>query len=428
MARGMPPRPVGGGRPQPARRVAQPKQQPKQPLKQPSRQPSKQPAKSAQRGQKQSQVTRQALEQQRRAAKAAQGQQHRLRQQVYLREAHTERRKAEAEQRTAALQDRVAALESILTRGLVRSSKIDLEALYQPPPEAAPFDPGPLGTPAPEPAWEQFSPGGLAARFGPQVRRQRQAEAARRAWEDALDQWRLAEQERHARLAAAQQAHEEQLAAARERVEQYNSRIARVAAGLRTREPAVVASFLRTVLARVPLPAGFPRRYEVSHDPAQEQVTIRFVLPGRGVVPVLRGYRYQAAVDELTAVPRPEPEAQELYRQVLAQVVLLVARDVFEAEPAVAALTLHGLVDQRDPVTGKPVFGTPVLLQTDRTAFEQRDLAGEDPVECLRQLGAEITVTPTAAAKQQGPAQPATAPPQQASGAAEQAPAAAEAG
>src|SRR5690606_14865495 len=195
---------------------------------------------------------------------------------------------------------------------------------------------------------------------------------ARQAWEDALEQWRQAAQERQALLIAAQEEHERKLAEAREKVEQYNSRIARGAAGLRTREPAVVESFLRTVLARMPLPGGFPRRYEVKHDPKPEHVPVRFVLPGPAVVPVVRGYRYQAAVDEITPLHRTEAEIRELYRQVLAQVVLLVARDVFESEPALAALTVEGLVDQLDPATGKPVFGTPVRLETDRETFERR--------------------------------------------------------
>lgn len=280
-------------------------------------------------------------------------QQQRLRQQQYLREADGARGAAEAEARTEEVRQQVAQLESILPTGLQRTARIDLGALSLTVAEPA-FDPGSLATPEPEPRREDFAAGGLAARWSGRARREQREAAAREAYQQERSRWEQAEQERADRLAAAEQGYEQRLARDRAEAAAYNSRIARVAAGLRDRDPRAVASFLRTVLLRVPLPAGFPRRAEVTYHSDGEQATLRVVLPGTEVVPEASGYEYAEAAGEVRTVPRPDEDADHLYQQVVAQVALLVVRDVLEAEPGLAGVTFYGLVDDLDPATDQP--------------------------------------------------------------------------
>jgi restriction system protein len=317
----------------------------------------------------------------------------RPRQQPYPPEAYGARGGAEAERRTAEIDQQVARLESILWAGRQRSPRIDLAALVRVPAEPA-FEPGPLGSPPPEPAWADFAPGGLAARWGgPSVRERREA-AARAAYQRARSQWERAEQERTERLAAAEQAYQTRLARARTEAATYNARIARVAAGLRDRDPRVVESFLRTVLRRVPLPPGFPRRAEVNHHPVGEQLTLQLVLPGREVVPELSGYESLAPAGELRPVPRPVEAAGDLYRRVIAQVALLVVRDVLAAEPQLAGVTFHGLVESPDPATGEPYLPCLVSFYADRGDFTALDLAELAPPDCLAKLEARVSPDP----------------------------------
>ncbi|MPZ28423.1 MAG: hypothetical protein GEV12_18945 [Micromonosporaceae bacterium] len=227
-------------------------------------------------------------------------------------------------------------------------------------PEQPAFDPGPLGTPEPEPAWANFAPGPLSGRWGGRAWRQRREEAARSAYQRACDRWQEGEQDRSQQLVAAERAHQQRLAQVRAEQAAYQSRIARVAAGMRDRDPPVVESFLRTVLRRVPLPAGFPRRAEVIRHPDVEQVTLRVVVPGREVVPPISGYEYLAAADEVRPVPRSDESAAALYDEVVAQVALLVVRDVREAEPELTGVRFEGLIDTTAPDTSKPVLA-PVL-------------------------------------------------------------------
>lgn len=168
----------------------------------------------------------------------------------------------------------------------------------------------------------------------------------------------------------------------------YRSRIARVAAGLRDRDPRVVESFLRTVLRRVPLPAGVQRRAEVSHDPHTERAVLRVELPGRSVVPGHSGYEYIESADETRPVPRPAKDAAERYRRVLAQVTLLVVRDVFEAERGLAAVTFHGYLG--------PDRRCLVHLSTERASFVRLELAALAPMEALAMLDAAVSADPYA--------------------------------
>jgi len=393
MARGMPSRPAGGaGRPQPARRPTPPPRTP--PKGQPrggKPAPLRGPGGEQQRRSLEEQ--RRAVEQQRRAATAQQ--QQRLRQQQYLREAQSARGRAEAEQRTAEIRRQETQLESILSAGLRRRARIDIDSLHRAPDQPA-FDPGPLATPAPGPAREDFAPGRLASLLGGRARKEQQEQAAQEAYEQARQQWEQAEQERAEQLAEAERGHERLLASKREDAQRYNSRVDRVAAGLREREPKAVESYLRTVLRRIPLPPDFPRRFEVAHEPAGERVTVRFILPGREVIPTVSGYEYAAPANEMRPVARPDQETEEFYLLVIAQVALLTVRDVFDAEPGLAGVAFQGLVDRLDPATDDPDLACLVRLDVDRDSFERLDLGELSPEDGLRRLDASISPDPHA--------------------------------
>ncbi|HEY8474365.1 MAG TPA: hypothetical protein VIL37_17255 [Natronosporangium sp.] len=378
MARGMMPRPPSNpGRAQPPRRGAPTGGQRTTQRIAPLRGPGAE------------QLRQQQAEAQRQAAARAAQQQHRLRQAQFMREAQRVRLREEAQRRTERIREQEQRLGSILATGLGRSARIDLDALRQQQPELPAFDPGPLGTPAPEPVEEDFVARGIAGMLGGKGRKERQAAAAREAFEQAHAEWEAAEQQRREKLAEARRAHEAKLAEQREQAERYRVRIDRIATGLRERDSAAIESFLRTVLRRVPLPKAFPRRAEVTHLPVPELARIRMVLPDREIIPDVAGYEF-APPDQLRAVPRPAEEIDELYRLVLAQAALLVVRDVFEAEEQLDQVEFHGLVDRPDPATGEPGFAPVVTLDVSRDEFAAVDLAQTPPAEAAARLGADF--------------------------------------
>jgi restriction system protein len=383
MARGMMPRPPSNaGRPQqPPRRATQSRD-----------------AVSGRLGQRlpgNDQIRQRQAEQQRQAAAKTAATQQRLRQQQHLREAQGMRRRAEAQRRTAEIDAQVTRLERILSDGLARSAHIDLDSLRQTS-DPAPFDPGPLGAAAREPVEADFAPSRFGGMLGGRAGKERREAEAREAYQRARDQWEAAEQERKDKLAEAERSHEAQWAEKRAEAERYNSRVTRVAAGLRDRDSKAVESFVRTVLRRVPLPVAFPRRAEVRHDALEEQVVIRMVVPGVDVVPEISGYECEPPRWELRTIPRSDEEIEELYRSVLAQVALLVVRDVLEAEPQLESVGLEGLVDTVDPATGGPELRCVIRLQADREVFEGLDLEQVFPEDALEQLDALVTPDPFA--------------------------------
>jgi restriction system protein len=384
MARGVPPRPSGGGGRPPSPRPSS--RQPRAQRAAPQRAPG---ADQQRLAEQQRRADQQRADQQRRTTAQADQQ----RQQQYLREASGARGQTEAERLAAEIDQQVARLESILWAGRQRSPGIDLAGLARVPAEPE-FDPGPLGVPVPEPDWAGFAPGGLAARWVGRQARERREAAARAAYQRARSEWERAERQRAERLAAAEQAYQKRLGRARAEATAYNSRIARVAAGLRDRDPRVVESFLRTVLRRVPLPPGFPRRAEVTHHPVGEQLTLQLVLPGREVVPEFSGYEYAAPAGQPQPVARPVEAAADLYRRVIAQVSVLVVRDVLGAEPQLAGVTFHGLVDDQDPETGEPFLPCLVSFYADRSGFAGLDLAELSAAECLAKLDARVSSDP----------------------------------
>jgi restriction system protein len=378
MARGMMPRPPSNvGRSQPPRRTTQ------------SRDAAS--GRITQRGPGADQIRQRQIEQQRRAAAAkAAAQQQRLRQQQFLREATGMRRRDEARRRTAELDEQVARLTGILEAGLARSARIDLDSLHQTADQPL-FDPGALGTPAPEPVEADFARGRFAGRWGGQRR-----ETTSEAYQRAHAEWESAERERKEKLADAERTHAALLAEKRAEADNYNSRIARIAAGLRDREPPAVESFVRTVLRRVPLPAGFPRRVEVRHDPYEEQVVVRMVLPGPDIVPEIGLYECEPPRFEVLPVHRPDEEIDAIYRLVLAQVALLVIRDVFEADSQLDSVSFEGLVDTVDPATGRPDLPCVICLEADRETFEGLDIEGLSPEDAVQELDALVTPDPYA--------------------------------
>lgn len=245
-------------------------------------------------------------------------------------------RAADARHRTDRIEARVQELRTILERGLRRSPRIDLGGLREQFRQPAP-DLSSVGwRPAP-PEWSRYEPPppSVLGRLG-RAGHQRQVEAARAAYEQAVADHERAEAERQRRFADARQRYAAQLAQERLRVDEHNRAVDAFAAALRRREPDAVGRYQRMVLSAVPLPRDFPRAVDADGS------VVRFRSPGPEVVPAACAVRFDEATDELREIPRPAGEIAALHRLVVAQVVLLCLRDLFAADPELAAVTFDG--------------------------------------------------------------------------------------
>jgi restriction system protein len=255
-------------------------------------------------------------------------------------------RAADARHRTRQVQARVEELRTILDRGLRRIPRIDLAGLREQFQQPAP-DLGSVGWRATPPDWARFEPAppSVLGRVVRTVRYERELAAAREAFSSAAADYEKAEAERQRRFADARQRYASRLAEERLRVDEHNRSVDAFAAAWRRREPDAVSRYLAMVLDAVPLPRAFPRAVEV------DSTVVRFRLPDPDVVPAVREVRYDATTDEQPEVPRPAGEVAALYRQVVAQVVLLCLRDLFAADPGLDAVTFHGYADEESVVS-----------------------------------------------------------------------------
>ncbi|MFI0941300.1 restriction endonuclease [Streptomyces sp. NPDC021020] len=289
---------------------------------------------------------------------------------------------AEAQRLTAELDARVAALEGLLaagcrapafgTGGLARSERLQ------------PFDPGPLGRPVPMPDPQRYRPAQNAA-WGRGARRRAEDEAQARYAHD-LRAAQHAEGQRQAQLATYRRQYDEWAATALAAIRRHNAEVASSVAALRGGDPqAAVEYFSAALYASTAWPEDLPRSVSAAYDPAQRQLVLTWQLPGYEVVPETKSVRYMPSADRLKETPRPATQRRALYRDLLAQCVLLALRDLFAAdEPgALESVALTGYVDGHDPVTGRRSQLHLASVTATRADFERLGLARVSAVDCL---------------------------------------------
>ncbi|MFJ9807959.1 restriction endonuclease [Streptomyces sp. NPDC101158] len=273
-------------------------------------------------------------------------------------------READALRRTRELDERVAALEGLLVAGC-RARALSVEGLRQPE-EVAPFAPGPLAEPVAMPDRRFYQDG---ARF-------------ERDWYAA----QAAEARRVEQLSAYRRQYEEWAAGRLAEIRAHNSGIAGAETALRSGEPDTVVEYFSAVLfASTAWPEGFPRQVSAAYDRGSRGLALEWDLPAFDVVPAAKGVKYLPSTDQEREVPRPVSQRRALYREVLAQSVLLALRELFAADRfgVLDRVTLNGFVDGVDPATGVVGRVCVASVAVERRAFGALNLELVSPLECL---------------------------------------------
>ncbi|REK90149.1 restriction endonuclease [Streptomyces inhibens] len=317
-------------------------------------------------------------ERQARDAERAMARMHRERQAAYR-----QQREADARRRTEELDARVAALTGLLADGC-RAPAFTASALLRPE-RIEEFAPGALATPLPmpDPARYQAPPGGWHVGA---ARRDRAQEEARARYEQDWYAAQAAESQRQAQLAAYRQQYDQWAAGALAEIRQHNSGIEELLSGLRNGDAeAAVEYFSAALYSSTAWPEGFPRQIAAAYDPTARQLVLDWELPGYDIVPETKSVRYMPTADQEKETARPAAQRRALYRDVLAQSVLLVLRDLFAADTfgTLESVALNGFVDDVDPVTGRPAQVCLATVMAPRSAFDAFHLEQVGAVECL---------------------------------------------
>ncbi|MET8663220.1 restriction endonuclease [Streptomyces tendae] len=162
--------------------------------------------------------------------------------------------------------------------------------------------------------------------------------------------------------------------------------LAAVIEGVGRREPeAVVEYFSAALYTSTAWPEGFPRWVAMTYDPVARQLVLDWELPAGDVVPQSKYVRYMYAADQYRETPRPVGQRRALYREVIAQCVLLVLHELFAADEsgALESVALNGFVDGHDPTTGRPDRIFLATVMAERSSFRELHLAQVDAESCL---------------------------------------------
>jgi restriction system protein len=312
---------------------------------------------------------------------------------------YVEQRQAEADGLTNAVRDRVTEFESMLVRGLDRPATIQFGQLRKPL-RTKPFVPGPLAVPEPAPRWEQFAPpalSGFGKIFG-KSGHQRADQQARARFDEAVVAHRERERNRMAELADAEFRHAEAQEWLRQEIEKTNASVDELKHGFRRRTPQAVEDYFELVVEAAPLPAGLPVDAEIAYQHDARRLLVVRELPNVDVVPEALEYRYVRTRDEIDVRPRSVRDIRQHYTSLIAQIVLLTLRDVFDVRldggELVDEVAVNGHVSTRNKATGQPERPCLVSVAADRAQFAQLVLTELDSVQCLRHLNALVSPHP----------------------------------
>ncbi|CAM5602385.1 restriction endonuclease [Streptomyces avidinii] len=320
------------------------------------------------------------------------------RQRAYERDAnrsHRQYREAEALRRTAQLDAEVTALKGLLVAGC-RAPAFRISDLARPD-RLEPFNPGALAQPVPMPRIEDFQRQSSGWTLGSNHRAQAEREAHARytqAWQAA----NAAEAQRQQQLAAYRQQYDRWAAEQLAGVRAHNGGLTELADALRAGDAeAAVEYFSAALYASTAWPEALPRQVAAAYDPAARQLVLDWELPGYAVVPEARAVQYLPSTDQDKVKPRPVTERRALYRDLLAQCVLLVVRELYAADEfgVLDSVVVNGFVDCHDPVTGQEARFVLSTVPAERSAFAGLRLEQVSAVDCLVSgLGGQLSARP----------------------------------
>ena len=235
-------------------------------------------------------------------------------------------------------------------------------------------------------------PVGIARMLGGKARHERAVTEATVRFDAATEAHRRAEADRKRALAEALAAHDQQVAADKQRIGKIRERQAAFMAG----DPEAVEWFVaacstRPVTPRVParvsgrLPPGEPRCRRGVRAAAAE---------GRTGHPRLALVQRHAT--SWSRCRDRRAEVRQRYKRLIACVALRTLHEIFTATPpeVVEAVVFNGRLKHHDRATGKPERPHLLSVSAERSVFEDLVLDAVEPAACLTRLNALVSPNP----------------------------------
>lgn len=309
--------------------------------------------------------------------------------------AYRQHREGEARRRTEAIETEVAALQSLLVAGC-RATAFRMASLVRSE-ILEPFRPGPLAQPVAIPRIEQFRQRSKDMALGSYRRAQAEQEEHAQ-YTRARQKAQAAETRRQQQFAEQRRQYDEWATAQLAAIRAHNRGLDELAAALRAGDAdAAVEYFSAALYASAAWPEQLPRQVSAAYDQAARQLVLDWELPRFEVVPEIKAVRYMPSTDQDKETARPATQRRALYRDLLAQCVLLVLRELYAADEfgALDSVVVNGFVDDHDPVTGREAQIVLATVRAEREAFAGLRLEQVSAVDCLLDgLGGQLSARP----------------------------------
>jgi restriction system protein len=334
---------------------------------------------------------------------------------------HVESRVAEVESLNADLAQCREEIDGILAGALAAEGHLDLETLKVTKVEHPPFEPGPLGVPAPtltqpvylpEPIYrEPPVPGGM---FGAKKKHaeliahaRADYERAHREWYDrnaaihstfvsALGRREEAERQRIAQLLAAEGAYRAECRQREAEAEALNQALTKLINDLAFDVEAAIREYVGIVLWNSVYPEAFPVDHDYDFDLATRELRLSVTVPPPSAVSSVKEYRYVRAKDEITSTALPMKAQKDRYAAAVTQVALRALHEIFQADRSgkIHSIALTVGTEALSPATGLKESVPLVIVAADRETFRRFDLSNVIPQATLEHLGAAISRSP----------------------------------
>ena len=156
----------------------------------------------------------------------------------------------------------------------------------------------------------------------------------------------------------------------------------------KSKNPEAIVEYCDLVLSSSRYPNCFPQEFDFDYDQTAQTLIVDYQLPAPENLPRLKSVKYVASRDEFEEQFLSEAHSSKLYDNVLYQVVLRTAHELFESDAASAldTIVINGIVTAIDRTTGKPVTSCVLSLRVNRAEFLEINLAGVDPKACFKSL------------------------------------------
>jgi restriction system protein len=334
---------------------------------------------------------------------------------------HVESRMAEVESMNAELAQSREEIDGILATTLAVRGYVDLEALKVAKVEHPPFNPGPIGVPAPslpEPAYlpepvyrEPPAPGGL---FGSKKKHAELITQARADYERGHREWydqntaihsahvaairhrEEAERQRVARLLAAEAGYRTECQQREAEAAARNQAVTQLINDLAFDVAAAIREYVGIVLSNSVYPEAFPVDHDHDFDLATRELRLLVTVPPPSAVSVVKEYRYIKARDEITSSALPVKAQKDQYAGAVTQVALRTLHEIFEADRGgkIHSIALTVGTEALSPATGLRETVPLVIVAAERETFRRFDLSNVVPQATLEHLGAAVSRSP----------------------------------